>query len=98
MQTNTIIKPSDRQSQPAPLPARSHTPDNQILVRLTRPCLTRETHFIIPAGTQGRVVGLHVDDTGEWDRYHWLIDFGVLPIISVPYDSPLLKVLNGGER
>lgn len=69
----------------------------QMLVELTRPCITRESRFILPAGTQGRVVGLHVDDTGEWDRYNWLIDFGLSPIITLPYDSPLLKV-NGGER
>lgn len=73
--------------------------DNRILVELTRPCITHESRFIIPSGTRGRVVGLHVDDTGEWDRYHWLIDFGLSPIIILPYDSPLLKILDkAGEK
>lgn len=72
-------------------------PSSQFLVELTRPCLTRESHFILPAGSVGKVVGLHIDDSGEWDRYHWLIDFGLMTIITLPYDSPLLKVLNGGE-
>lgn len=82
--------------QPAPILAQPPKSDNQILVTLTRPCLTRTTGFILPKNTQGRVVGAYLHPGSK--RPCWQIDFGLSRVINLPANSPLLKVLNGGER
>ena len=66
-----------------------------ITVELTRPARTKETGLVISVGTRGKVVAMYTDDSDEAGRYSWLIDFGLATVIGLPYDSPLIQILNG---
>lgn len=74
--------------------------DNRITVKLTQPARTTETGITLPAGAVGQVIGMHFDDDAEeWNVCHWQINFIGLPtVIALPYDSPLIQIVNGGER
>jgi hypothetical protein len=53
-------------------------------VKTPCPTITRESRLVLPAGTIGRVV--------EYQRKqsHFIIDFGLLTVITLPVNSPLV--------
>ena len=67
--------------------------DNPITSRTTTHTKSLTTGLIIPAGTEGRILGGVVKDGFP----HWLIDFGLLAVLLVPVNSPLIEIV-GGER
>jgi hypothetical protein len=66
---------------------------NPIRVKTTRPTQTITTGFVIPAGTIGTVLDVQKNGT-----INYIVDFGLMPVISIPLDSPLITLVNGGER
>jgi hypothetical protein len=65
---------------------------NPIRVITTRPTQTSVTGFIIPANTLGTVLGVQKNGT-----INYLVDFGLMTIIAIPVNSPLIKLI-GGDR
>jgi hypothetical protein len=81
--------------QPAPM---AQPQPNQICVELTRDCRTDTTQIVLPAGTRGRVVNsVYLLDEEGWYKVIWQIDFGLMTVVNLAYDSPLIRLVRWAQ-
>lgn len=67
------------------------TQQQYLKLRLTCPAQTAETGIILPAGSIGNVLAYQRGKTGAY----WLVDFGLVTVINMPTNSPLVEIVNG---
>lgn len=71
-----------------------HTPhDQRLKVKLTCQAQTAETGITLPAGTVGWVLDYQRSKTGPF----WVIDFGLLRVVTLPVNSPMVEIIRGGK-
>lgn len=70
----------------------SPTTEQRLKVKLTCQAQTAETGIILPAGTVGHVLAYQRGTTGSY----WVVDFGLMTVINLPTNSPMVEVVNGG--
>lgn len=59
-------------------------------LRLTCPAKTTQTGITLPAGAIGTVLDYQRGKTGPY----WVVDFGLVTVINMPLNSPLVEIVN----
>jgi len=70
------------------------TTEQRLKVKLVSPAKTSQTGIILPAGSVGYVLAYQRSKNGGG---YWVVDFGLMTVINLPVNSPLVSVLNGGR-